>query len=85
MSIFFYCKFKNKKEWLNAIQKKFLNEKIFTTEDKPDYSKIDYAIVWNLPDNILKKLKNIKIIFSLGAGVDHIINLPSYNKTPIVR
>ena len=85
MSIFFYCKFKNKKEWLNAIQKKFLNEKIFTTEDKPDYSKIDYAIVWNLPDNILKKLKNIKIIFSLGAGVDHIINLPSYDKTPIVR
>ena len=33
----------------------------------------------------MKKLKNVKIIFSLGAGVDHIINLPSYNNTPIVR
>ncbi len=85
MSIFFYCNFKNKKQWLNSINKKFPKHKVFTIKDKPDFSKIKYAIVWNLPDTIMKKLKNVKIFFSLGAGVDHIINLPSYNKTPIVR
>ena len=85
MSILFYCNFSNKKEWLNSVKKKFSRNKVFTINDKPDFLKIEYAIVWNLPDNIMKKLKNVKIIFSLGAGVDHIINLPSYNKTPIVR
>ena len=85
MSILFYCNFKNKKQWLNSIKSKFLKEKVYIISDKPNYSKIDYAIVWNLPNSIMKKLNNIKIIFSLGAGVDHIINLPSYNKTPIVR
>ena len=85
MSILFYCNFSNKKEWLNSVKKKFSRNKVFTINDKPDFLKIEYAIVWNLPDNIMKKLKNVKIIFSLGAGVDHIINLPSYNKIPIVR
>ena len=85
MSIFFYCNFRNKKEWLKSIKKKFSKNKVFSIKDKPNFSQIEYAIVWNLPDSIMKKLKNVKIIFSLGAGVDHIINLPSYNKTPIVR
>ena len=85
MSILFYCNFSNKKQWLNSIKKKFPKNKVFTINDKPDFLKIEYAIVWNLPNTIMEKLKNVKIIFSLGAGVDHIINLPSYNKTPIVR
>ena len=85
MSILFYCNFSNKKQWLNSIKKKFPKNKVFTINDKPDFLKIEYAIVWNLPNTIMEKLKNVKIFFSLGAGVDHIINLPSYNKTPIVR
>ena len=28
---------------------------------------------------------SLKIIFSLGAGVDHILKLPSYKNTPIIR
>ena len=85
MSILFYCTFKNKNDWLKTIRKKFNNENVYTLDQKPDFSKIEFAIIWNLPDKILKKLNNLKIIFSLGAGVDHIINLPSYKKTPIVR
>ena len=85
MTIFFYCNFNNKNQWLNSVKKKFSKNKVFTINDKPDFSKINYAIVWNLPDSLMKKLKKVKIIFSLGAGVDHIINLPSYNKIPIVR
>lgn len=63
----------------------FKNHKVYQINNKIDFNTIQYAIVWNLPDRILKKLNNLKIIFSLGAGVDHIINLPSYNKTPILR
>tara|TARA_Y100000768_G_scaffold196074_1_gene147324 strand:- start:1458 stop:2387 length:930 start_codon:yes stop_codon:yes gene_type:complete len=85
MAIFFYCNFTNKKQWLNTIKKKFPNNKVYTIKDKPNFLKIKYAIIWNLPNNIMKKLKNVKIFFSLGAGVDHIINSPGYNKAPIVR
>ena len=43
-------------------------------------------MVWNLPNSYFKKLVNLKLVFSLGAGVDHILNSPSYNnKIPIIR
>ena len=85
MSIFFHCTFPNRIKWYRSVKNKFKQHKIYSINDKVDYKKIEYAIVWNLPDKILQKLTNLKIIFSLGAGVDHIINLPSYNNIPIVR
>ena len=85
MNIFFYCPWHDKNHWLKQIKKTFKNNKILTLENKPDLSKIEYAIIWNLPNQIFKKLKNIKLIFSMGAGVDHIINLSSYKGTPIIR
>ena len=85
MTILFYCNWKNKDEWLKKIKKKFKNEKIFTLKDKLVFSKIKIAIIWNLPDEVYQKLNNVKLLFSLGAGVDHILHLPSYNKVPIIR
>ena len=85
MNIFYYSKFSNQSEWFSALKKKFKGHKFYTVEDNFDYKKIDAAIVWNMPNTIVKKLTNLKVIFSLGAGVDHIINLSNYNETPIFR
>ena len=85
MNIFFYCTFTNEQKWFQAIKKKFKGHKIFTINDSFNYKKIDVAIVWKLPNNILYKLINIRLIFSLGAGVDHILQLSNYNNTPIIR
>ena len=62
---------------LKEIKKKFTNNKIVTLKDTPDFSKIEYAIIWDLPDEIFQKLINVRLLFSMGAGVDHIITLPS--------
>ena len=85
MNIFFYSKFSNQDQWIKSVKKKFKNHKIFTIKDKPNYNNIEVAIIFMMPDEILSKLVNLKIIFSLGAGVDHILKLPSYNNTPIIR
>lgn len=47
---------------------------------------IEYALAWKPPPGALKTFANLKAIFSLGAGVDHIFNdtdLP--DDVPIVR
>ena len=85
MNILFHASFANKDEFLKSLKKKFIPHKIFTLDQNISLDKIEVALVWNLPDNILKKLKNLKIIFSLGAGVDHVLKLPSYKNTPIIR
>jgi glyoxylate/hydroxypyruvate reductase len=51
-----------------------------------DPAEIDYALVWRPEPGLLASLPNLKLILSLGAGVDHILcdpHLPS--DVPIVR
>lgn len=46
---------------------------------------IRYAVVWKQRPNVLSKLPNLKAIFSVGAGVDHLLNDPGLPDVPIVR
>ncbi len=78
MRTLFHCPWHNNKEWLETIKKQFKNNKIYTLKDKPDLSKIKCAIIWNISNHTLNKMSNVKILFSLGAGVDHITELKSY-------
>jgi len=47
---------------------------------------IDYALVWRPEPGFLASLPNLKLILSLGAGVDHLLGDPrSPRHLPIVR
>jgi glyoxylate/hydroxypyruvate reductase A len=47
---------------------------------------ITYAVAWLPPPNVLKSLPNLKVIFSLGAGVDAILKDPTLpDGVPIAR
>lgn len=46
---------------------------------------IAYAVVWKHKPNLLSKLPNLRAIFSIGAGVDHIFNDPGLPDVPIVK
>ena len=46
--------------------------------DTGDPDKIIYAVAWNPPAGILASFTNLKIIFSLGAGVDHLFKDPDF-------
>ena len=49
-------------------------------------SEIDYALVWKPEPGLLATLPNLRAIFSLGAGVDHLFSDPDLPKTlPITR
>ncbi len=47
---------------------------------------IEFALVWNPKRGVLARLPNLKVIFSIGAGVDHILRDKTIpNKIPIIR
>ena len=51
-----------------------------------DPAAIDYAIVWRPPPGLLASLPNLKLILSLGAGVDHLFGDPHLPRgVPVVR
>ncbi len=57
-------------------------ERAITTEAGPDVS---YAVVWKPPSGLLASLPNLRAIFSLGAGVDHVLRDESLPDVPLVR
>lgn len=46
---------------------------------------IRYAVVWKQKPNVLSALPNLRAIFSVGAGVDHLFADPGLPDVPIVR
>lgn len=53
----------------------------------PDSALIDvrYAIVWKPLQETIDRLKQLDVLFSAGAGVDHIFSLTRLPEVPIVR
>ena len=50
-----------------------------------DRANIRYALSWRHPPGALADLPNLEVIFSLGAGVDHLFADPQLPEKPIVR
>src|SRR5256886_8180481 len=53
----------------------------------PDHDPADiaYACAWHAPRALFARLPHLKVIFSLGAGVDHIFADPDLPDVPVVR
>jgi len=58
---------------------------VFIWPDLADAAAIRYALVWHPPQGVLAKLPNLAVIFSLGAGVDHLVFQKDLPQVPIVR
>jgi glyoxylate/hydroxypyruvate reductase A len=50
-----------------------------------DRAGISYACAWQAPPGLLGGFPNLAAIFSLGAGVDHLLSDPDLPGVPIVR
>jgi glyoxylate/hydroxypyruvate reductase len=54
--------------------------------DIGDPAEIEYALVWRPEPGLLASLPNLRLILSLGAGVDHVLRDPQLPRgVPIVR
>ena len=50
-----------------------------------DPKSVDYVLAWQPPRGVFADMANLKAIFSLGAGVDHLMADPDLPDVPIVR
>ncbi len=58
----------------------------FAGSSQEDRTAARYAVVWNPPDNFFDHTTGLKTIFSLAAGVDHLLNHPSLPRDiPLAR
>ncbi|MBA5802217.1 2-hydroxyacid dehydrogenase [Rhizobium changzhiense] len=50
-----------------------------------DLREVEYALLWKPDADLFVRAPNLKVIFSGGAGVDHIIGMDGLPEIPIVR
>lgn len=58
---------------------------VFVWPDVPDPEAIHYVLAWATPPDIFTGLPNLQAVFSLGAGVDHLVGRGTLPDVPIVR
>jgi glyoxylate/hydroxypyruvate reductase len=73
-------------QWLDAFAQRMPELEVRRWPDAGDPAGIDYALVWQPPAGVLASLSRLRIVFSLGAGLDHLAGsdvLPA--DVPVVR
>jgi len=73
------------KSWVAAIRAGDPDRPLQVWPDIADPSQIAYALVWEPQAGLLSRLPNLRVIFSLGAGVDLLLAQPDLPDIPIVR
>jgi glyoxylate/hydroxypyruvate reductase len=71
--------------WLERFRAEAKGREVRLWPATGDPAAIDYACVWKQPAGLLASLPKLKAIFSLGAGVDHLLSDPALPDVPIFR
>ena len=86
MSIAIVSPGRDPKAWIAALlhHHPTLDLQVYPDIDRPE--DVEMALLWQHPDGYLKNFPKLKLISSLGAGVDHILSDPAVgDELPIVR
>jgi glyoxylate/hydroxypyruvate reductase A len=71
--------------WLGAIRRHLPDLPCAVAPDVPNPDAIQFALVWGPQQGELKRYRNLKAIFSFGAGVEHILGDPELPDVPVVK
>ncbi|WP_372917747.1 2-hydroxyacid dehydrogenase [Salegentibacter sp.] len=67
---------KDPKNWVEALKNQHPGLNIYVYPEDHDKEEVDFALAWKHPRGLFKNYPNLKVIASMGAGVDHITSDP---------
>jgi glyoxylate/hydroxypyruvate reductase A len=69
-----------------ALENSFKDRHVLRAGDREqDLSEARYAVIWKPEADLFKRAPSLDVLFSGGAGVDHVLTLPDLPDIPIVR
>lgn len=63
---------KDPKAWVEALENQHPGLNIYVYPEDHDKEEVEFALTWNHPRGLFKNYPNLKVVASMGAGVDHI-------------
>ena len=76
MSVLVVSPGRDPEAWVKALKNEHPGMNIYVYPEDHDKEEVEYAITWKHPRGIFKNYPNLKVIASMGAGVDHITSDP---------
>lgn len=76
MSVLVISPGRDPEAWVEALKNAHPGMNIYVYPEDHNKEDVEFAISWKHPRGIFKNYPNLKVIASMGAGVDHIINDP---------
>jgi glyoxylate/hydroxypyruvate reductase A len=71
--------------WLDRFRRFLPDHRVVSLQDQYGPDEVRYAASWKHPPGCLSGLPRLEAIFSLGAGVDHLLADPKLPDVPILR
>lgn len=71
--------------WVKQFQELLPDRAIVTLGDVFDPAAVEFAMTWYHPPGSLAAYPNLRAVFSMGAGVDHLFRDPQIPDVPIAR
>jgi glyoxylate/hydroxypyruvate reductase A len=71
--------------WFDRFSRLLPDRRIVGLGEDYDPAEIRYAATWKQPPGSLANLPNLQVIFSLGAGIDHLVRDPHLPDVSVVR
>ncbi len=86
MALVLKCGRDERAEWRGELHRLLPDMEVRPWHQAGDPDDIEFALVWKPDAGELRRFANLRAIFSLGAGVDHIMNDPDLPPgVPVVR
>lgn len=64
----------NPQPWVEGLNNSPIVDEVHVWPSEVDLSKVEMLLVWKpLPEGVISRLPNLKLISSMGAGVDHLL------------
>ncbi|MBP2295155.1 2-hydroxyacid dehydrogenase [Azospirillum rugosum] len=85
MTLLFCSTTDRAEDWLGELDRRMPGLEVRVWPEMGDPADIDMALVWKPPQGLLASLPNLKLIVSLGAGVESMLLDPTLPDVPLVR
>ena len=76
MALLFAVTDRDPAPWVNALSRALPDVEIRIWPEVGAAEEIEFAVVWALPLRELRRFPGLKVVFSLGAGVDRLLRCP---------
>ncbi len=84
MSVLVISPGRNPEVWVRELRNQHPGMKVFVYPEEHDKEEVEYAVTWKQPRGIFKNYPNLKVVASMGAGVDHITSDPEIPEDVVI-